>query len=140
MLVQEELQSWQRATDARRHSRQQVRPNGGNEGHLERACEGIAVVARDIDDRVAVLEHPPRARHHLFAGFGQRYALWLALDESDTKVLLQLAQLCTQGRLADEAALRSLAEVALIGERHQIAQVLEFEIAHAPNIRHLSES
>ena len=41
--------------------------------------------------------------------------------------LLELLQLRRQRRLADEAARRGAAEVARVGHRHEVAQVLELQ-------------
>ena len=51
-----------------------------------------------------------------------RYLVALA-DERDAEVLLELAHLRGQRRLTHEAALRRLAEMALVGQGHEVAKI-----------------
>jgi hypothetical protein len=59
------------------------------------------------------------------ADLGELYVLRLPLDQFDPEVFLQLLQLRGQGGLADEGALGGPAEVAGVGQSHQVLQILE---------------
>jgi len=52
-------------------------------------------------------------------------ALRLALDQRHAEVFLELADLRGQRGLAHEAALGGPAEVPLVGQRHEVAEVAE---------------
>ena len=97
----------------------------GISANLQLAGERIGIAARQRDDFIAFIQHAPRAHHDLLAHLGELHVLRLALHQFDAQILLQLLQLRRQGRLADEGALRRLAEMAGIGECHQIFEILE---------------
>jgi len=54
-----------------------------------------------------------------------------ALDELHAEVFLELLELRGQRRLTDEAAFCRTPEVARIGDRDEVAQILELEIGQA---------
>ena len=125
VLVQHELQVGQRLAKFRHHSRQQIGPDRGDQGHLELAGERIGVVAGESDDFVALIQHAAGAHHDFSADLGELYILRLALDQFDSEVVLELLELGRQSGLAHEGTLGRLAEMARIGQRHQIFEVLE---------------
>ena len=109
----------------RRHDvGQQVRPErreqcrgGSSPTAASRALGG------DRPDPLGLVEHHARRLDHLAAGLGEHHVARAALDQLDAELLLQLLQLRRQGRLADEARLGGPAEVAVVGHRHEVAQV-----------------
>src|ERR1700720_907771 len=131
VLVQAQLQARQALADRGRDARQQIRADGRQQRHPQLAGERIALAARERDDLVARLEDAPRARPDLFPGRGERDVVGRPLDELHPESLLELFQLRRQRRLADEAARGRTAEVTVVGHRHQVAQVLEFQL-HGP--------
>jgi hypothetical protein len=110
--------------------RQQVRADGRNQRELERPGQRITIVACEFDDRVGLLQQHTGAPHDLLAGRRQRNAFWLALDERHAEILLELAHLRRQGRLAHEAAFGGLAEMPLVRESHEVSEVTQ---VHAPD-------
>lgn len=125
VFVQHEFEPRQLASQPADDVRQQVRADGGNQGQLERPGQRIPVGLRQFDDRIGFLQQQSRPLHDLHAGRGQGDAPGLALDQRHAQVLLELADLCREGRLADEATLRRLAEVALVGQCHEVAEVTQ---------------
>ena len=79
---------------------------------------------------LASLEDAPRASHDLLAGIRERDVVRLPLDQLHAEILLELLELRRQRRLAHEAPLGSPSEMAAIGHRHQITQVLELDVDH----------
>ena len=102
----------------------------GSSASLSLPGERIAVALGELDDFLARFEDAARPRDDLFAGGGQRHALGRALDELHAEIVLELLELRRQGRLAHEAALGRTPEVARVGDRDQVTQVLEFEVGH----------
>src|SRR5690606_10357148 len=83
----------------------------------------IVFIARQRDDLIAFLQHAPRKRQDFRAHFRQRDSPRLPLDQLHAQVVLELFDLCRQGRLAHEATFRGLSEVPGIGKRHEVAQI-----------------
>src|SRR5512140_2061483 len=83
---------------------------------------------RQGNNFLARLQDAPRPRDDLLAGLRQGHVLRLAFDELHPQVLLQLLELCRQGRLADEALLGRTAEMPRIGHRYQVAQVFQLDV------------
>ncbi len=125
VLVEHEAELRQGLADLLHHAGQQVRPDGGNQADLEFAGKRIGVVAGERNDLVALIEHAPRTHHDLLADLGELHVLRLALDQFDAEIFLELLELCGEGRLTHERALRGPAEMAGIRQRHQVFQVLE---------------
>lgn len=130
VLIEHELQARQGFVQARGDPGQEVGADGRQKGDAQTAGERVSVGASDLHHLVARLDDAPCARHDLCASRCQQRLPGLTLDEHDAEVLLELAQLRRQGRLADEAALGGLAEVPGIGDGDEIAQVLEFDVGH----------
>ena len=130
VFVQQQFDARQLLADARRHQRQQVRTDGGQQRHAQAAGQRIALQCGQRDDLVAGLDDAARARDHLGAGLGQRDAPRVAFHQLHAEVVLELLQLRRQRGLADEAARRRLAEMARVGHRHEVAQVLELQVGH----------
>src|SRR5262249_20868768 len=89
-------------------------------------------VAREAHDFVAGRDDLPGACRYGRTGFGQQHVPWLPLDQLHAEVVLELAQLCRQRRLADEAGSRGTAEVACFSQPGEVAQVLELQLCHRP--------
>ena len=71
-------------------------------------------------------EDPPGARDEQLAGVGDRNAARRALDEREADLLLQPADLLGQCGLSDVLTSGGAREVALLGERDEVAQLAEF--------------
>ena len=70
-------------------------------------------------------EHDPRPLDDPLARVGQQHLPRVAFDQLDAELLLQLLDLGRQRRLAHEAGLGGLAEVAVLGHRDEILQVAQ---------------
>ncbi|MCY1437626.1 hypothetical protein D9M71_537940 [compost metagenome] len=66
-----------------------------------------------------------RLGHDAFADRGQAHGAFAALEDQYTQLVLELLHTDRQGRLADVAALGSVAEVLLLGEGDDVAQFCE---------------
>jgi hypothetical protein len=58
--------------------------------------------------------------------FSQSHASFIAQKKGNTKVLFQLSNLATQGRLRDMQLLRLFAEVKAFCNRYKVSNVTEF--------------
>jgi hypothetical protein len=130
IFIESQIKPRQRLSDFARDARQKIGSDRWQ--HRDAQCSGerIAMRTRKRDHFIARLENAPRTRHDLLAGGRQRHALGLAFDELHPKVLFEFLQLRRQGRLADEAALGCAAEVTRVGDGHEIAQILQFQVRH----------
>jgi len=86
--------------------------------------------ARERDHFIARFEDTAGSRDDLLTCFGERDLLRLPLDELHAEVLLQLLELGGERRLAHERAPRGAAEMPLVCERDEVAEVLELEVGH----------
>src|SRR5687767_10556385 len=91
-----------------------------------------------LDDLVTGFEDAAGALDDLLAGGGERHALGCPLDELHAQVVLQLLELRRQGGLAHEASFGRAAEMAGVGHRHEVSQVLELEVRHRCSLWSLS--
>ncbi len=80
---------------------------------------------------VAGFEDSPGTGDDLLAGVGQGNPPRLTLDELYAQVLLQLLQLGGERGLAHEAALGRAAEVARVGDRDEIPEILQLDVGQA---------
>ena len=81
ILVQPQLEPWQRLVNFARHARQKIRPDRGQQRQAQLPRQRVSMRARERHHFVARFEDAPRARDDLFARFGERDLLRLALDE-----------------------------------------------------------
>ena len=113
---------WEQVGSDRRDQRQPHLPG-----------ERITLGPRDLDDGIRLLQHASRTLDHFRAGRRQRHALGLPLDECHAQVTLELADLGGERRLADGAALGRPAEMPLVGQRHEVAEVAEIHVSMLPS-------
>jgi hypothetical protein len=88
--------------DGRDDVRQQVGRERRNGGQRDAAGIRILVVSGDLPDFVDVLQDLLRLGDDLLADVRQQHLLVVALDEDNAQFVLELLDLCAQGRLADE--------------------------------------
>jgi hypothetical protein len=74
---------------------------------------------------IGLFHHLARIAQDFFTNRRNRDAATGALKNSDAELFLEFPDLATQGWLTDEAALRSLAEVARIGNGDDVLQVTQ---------------
>jgi hypothetical protein len=74
-----------------------------------------------------LLDHAARPLHHPLADVCQPNLL-AALHELDAELVLHFLELGAERRLADEAQLRRLAEMACLRQRHEVAERPEAEV------------
>src|SRR4051812_31095939 len=84
----------------------------------------------ELDDLLAGFQDAARPLDDLLAGRGERHALRRAFDELDAEIFLELLELRRERGLAHESASGRAPEVARVGDRHEVTQVLEFEVRH----------
>src|SRR5690606_17609173 len=91
----------------------------------------ILGASRGLAHLLDLAQHAPRALGHLVADRRQHHLAWRAFHQRHAQFLLQLADLRRQRRLADEAGRGRAAEVAMVGQRHQVLEVAEVHAASA---------
>ena len=133
-LDQQQFQLREAFAQLRHHVRQQVRAEGREHAQPQAAGFRIAAAPRGFLHLVDVGHDPPRALYHVLAGGGQHHLARRAFDQHDAELVLELADLGGERRLADEAGLRLLAEVAQVGQRDEVFLVTQVHIRRrAPN-------
>ncbi len=100
----------------------------GNSASRNRPASGSRCARARGDNLFARLQYPPGARDDLLARFRQRHVLGLALDELHPQIVFQFLQLRGQGGLADKAFLGGPPEMARVGHRNQVTQILQLDI------------
>ncbi len=124
-LDEQELQARKPLANARHDMRQEIRPERRKDAEPHGAGFRILRAPRDLPDLLDLVEHFARALRDLAADFGQQHLARRALDQRDAELVLELANLRRQRRLADEARLGRAAEMLVFGQRNQISEVTE---------------
>src|SRR5690606_15208647 len=109
----------------RQHARQQERRDRRDDAELQRAFERAALPARELDERRQIPQAKPREHGDFLAQRRDRDLAVRAVHEVHVERRLELADRDAEGRLRDEALGRRAAEVLLLGERDEVAQLLE---------------
>ena len=104
---------------------QKIRADGGDKPNTQLAGQRVARQVCQIDNVVGVANDAPRALHHFFASGRQCHIARLPLHQSDPGIVLELLDLRRQRGLANEAALRRLAEVTGVRKGHEVFQVTQ---------------
>ena len=86
---------------------------------------------REIDKVARGGQHPFAAADDLDAGLGECRLARPALDQFDLELAFEIADLHRQGRLGDRACFRGPAEMPVLGEGFEIAELAERH--HADN-------
>ena len=102
--------------------RQQVGRNGVDDAQAQHALERVAALARHRLHALGLLQRAARLRHDLLAGLGEEHAALAALEQRDAEFLLEVLHGGGQARLADEAALGGLAEMARFGDGDDVPE------------------
>lgn len=105
--------------------RHQVGAEGRDDAEAQRPREGIAGGARLRLDGIGMGEGLPRMIEHAPADIGRHDAARLALEQGDAEVVLQATHLAAQGRLTDATGLRRAAEVTVLRNGQDVAEVAE---------------
>lgn len=124
-LAQREPQVGVGGVQPRQHLRQQIRADRRNDSEPERPGEHPVAMAREIGqilDREQDLARPPC---DFLAGSGQEHAARGPLDQDHAEQRLELPYLHAHRRLGDLAAVGGAAEVQRLGERCEIAELLQ---------------
>src|SRR6266702_2181738 len=116
--------------ELRQQARQHIRCERRDHAEPQLACEHAAAVPREIDQIARRAEDGNRARGHLGAGLGQRDHALAPLDQRAPEILLELAYLHRERRLADPTRLGGLAEMPGTRERVEVAQLSERRHLH----------
>ena len=124
-LDQQQFQLRETLADARHHVRQQVGTERGEDAEAHGAGLGIAAAARDFAQLVDLGDDPPRAFDDFAAHRRQHHLARRAFDQRHAEFVFQFPDLRRQRRLADEAGVRGLAEMAVVGERDEVFQVAQ---------------
>ena len=125
LLHQQQLQAREALAHAGHHVRQQVGPERGEQAQAHAAGLRVAGAPRQFAQLLDVGHDPARALGHLQAHRGEHHAPGRALHQRHAQLVLELADLGAQRGLADEAGRRGLAEVAVVGEGDEVAQVTQ---------------
>ncbi len=116
----------------RQHARQDVRRQRRDHAELQSAGERPRAVAGEIGEVTRRRQHGLGALRDFNSGFRQHHIVRPPLDQFDTKVPLQFADLHRQRRLGHGAGLGGLAKVPMRRQRGQISQL--FQGDHADKI------
>jgi hypothetical protein len=91
----------------------------------QRARELVLGPARDGVDLAHLVHHAARLLDHRLAARGEQHLVLVALEEPQAQLVLQLREGEGKRGLGDEALLRGAAEMALLGERHDVLELGE---------------
>ena len=111
---------------------QQVRCDRVDDAQLQRAEQLVAPGLRDLPDPRRLLEHLLRLLDDAPADRRDRDLALAALEQAGAELLLELLDRHRQRRLAHEAVLRCPAEALLLGDRDQVAKLVERHASEPP--------
>ena len=111
------------ALQRRQDFRQHVGCERGDDAQGQCAHQGVAAVAGEIDEVASGRQNVLAPPHDLGADLCQHDLAGPALDQFDTQTLLKIANLHGQRRLGDRAGLRGAAEVPVLGQGIEIAEL-----------------
>ena len=104
---------------------QQIGRERRNHAERQPSYQKPAAMPREIDQITRGREHVLAAARDLAAHFGQQHLARTAFDHGYPKRALKIADLHRQRRLRDRAGFRRAAEMAVFGERREIAKLPE---------------
>ena len=104
---------------------QQIRRDRVDDAELQRACQLVAARLGNLPDLLRLLEHPLRLLDDAPADGRHRDLALAAFEEHRAELVLELLDGHRQRRLADEAALGRPAEAPLVGDRDDVAKLVQ---------------
>ena len=113
------------------HGRQQERRDRGDDAEAERACQRVAAAAGQLHEAFQVAQAEPRGSRHLLADRGDDDAAVGPFDELHAEQLFEILDGDAEGGLRHEACRRRTAEMPVLGERREIAELARRRQAHA---------
>ena len=122
-LAQFEPQVREAALQQRQNPRQHIGRERRNHAERQPPGQQAAAMAREIDEIARGREHVLAAAGDLAADFGQHHLARPPLDHGDAERALEIADLHRQRRLGDGAGLGGPAEMAVLGQRGEIAKL-----------------
>ncbi len=125
-LANRQLDRRVRAVEAAQQRQQVERAGRLRDADREAAGEQAGQLLQLGAGGVQLRQHAAGAGDERLAGAGQRDAAGRPLDQRRPQLPLELADLLRQRRLRDVAAQRGAREVALVGERDEVAQLPQF--------------
>src|SRR5690606_18081321 len=131
VLHQQELEPGEALAQARQTGRQRGGADGREQAEPDGAGFGILAAAGDLRQLVHVGQDLAGALDDLAPDRGQHDLARGALEQRHPEFLLQLPDLRRQRRLADEAGLGRPAEVAVLGQGDEVAEVAQVHAACA---------
>ena len=133
VLADEETQGRVAVAQAGQGARQEKGGDGGDDAEAEPARQGLARVARRLDQILGAGQDVLGALDRLGADGGQLHRAARAFDDGCAQDLLQLLHPCRQGWLADMGRLRRTAEGGVLGQELEIVELSQGG-EHAPHI------
>ena len=109
----------------RQQPRQHIGRERRDDAEPERAGQQAGAMPGEILKIAGGAEDPLGALRHLGPDLGQDRLAGAPLDQRDPEILLELLDLHRQGRLAHGAGLRRPPEMAVLGQRIEIAELSE---------------
>src|SRR5437899_4092639 len=113
--------------DGGRDLRQQVGRNGGDDPDAQRSAQGVAQARRRGHQVLRLQQHTSRPRQHLVPRRRDQHAPPVALEDAHAERLLELRQLCAQGRLRHMAELCRLPEPSRVGDGGGVLELAKGE-------------
>src|ERR1700676_338447 len=120
-----QLELRQRSAQTRQQRRQDIRPDCRDYPEPERPGQWLLRVAGQPDQFLGVDQQALGTRRDLFPQGRQHHAAMAALKQRYAKPCLELLDSSAQRRLRDGTTFRSTAEMALLGQSTQKAELLK---------------
>ncbi|MPN02363.1 hypothetical protein SDC9_149579 [bioreactor metagenome] len=108
------------------------------DAHIQPPLGALRHAAHHIGGALHLRQHLARLQQKGFARRSEGDVLGIALHQHDAQVFLQRFERRAQWRLGDEQALRCAAEMALLGQHHEVAQQMglhERDVLHPSIVR-----
>ena len=123
VLDQVKLEPGIGATQTRQHARQQEWADSRDRAHSQRAAKRLPPSAGGTRKLLEIRDDLACTLDRVEAKRGQDDVALCAVDQRRLEHVLELLDAGAQGRLGHAAGLGRAAEMAMVGERHQVAQM-----------------
>src|SRR6516165_4359538 len=123
VLDQIKLESGIGATQIRQHARKQEWADSRDRAHSQRAAKRLPPSAGGTRKLLEIHDDLAGTLDHVEAKRGEDDVTLGAVDQRRLEHVLELLDAGAQGRLGHAASLGSAAEMAMVGERYQVAQM-----------------
>src|SRR6266849_7814934 len=130
-----QLELRQRSAQMRQQRGQDIRPDCRDYPEPQRPGQWLLRVVGQPDQLLGVDQQALGARRELFPQGRQHHAAMAALKQRDAQPRLELFDPSAQRRLCDRTTFRSTAEMALLGQRAQKAELLKTREDHHRNVQ-----